>query len=214
MGAGISDVIDVEARVRVKSSRVSPVEDITGIVALGIRIGIRIRQNGELLLRRRESSILLEILLIPTVLMGPPQSICVGLVEIEQVRPVLDVREDDSLLLKSAVTDDRIIDGHAAELVVIVVVGSDESIGDVGNVVAGVGFTSDVGGGSLELKGVDKVLPEADELLAELDLVGDVGLALAVAYTDGLFDPDNVCASAVSQATVIAKRKTYRLVQL
>lgn len=204
MGAGISDVIDVEARVRVKSSSVSIVEDVTSIVALGIRIGIRIRQNRELLLRRRESSILLEILFIPTVLMGPSQSIYVGLVEIEQVRPVLDVRVDDSLLLESAVTDDRIIDGHAAELVVIVIVGCDEGIGDVGDVVAGVGLSSDVGGGALELEGVDKVLPEADELLAELDFVGDVGLALAVADTDGLFDPNNVCASTISQATVIA----------
>lgn len=214
MGAGISDVINVKARVRIKSSGVSPVKDIASIVALGIRIGIRIRKNREFLLGRRESSILLEILLIPAVLMRPSQSIRVCLVKIEQVRPVLDIGEDDSLLLKSAITDNGIIDGYAAELVVIVIVGRDESIGNIRDVVACIGLSSDVGGGALELKGVDEVLPEADELLAELYFVGDVGLALAVAYTDRLFDPDNVGASAVSRAMVKANRGTYRLVQL
>jgi hypothetical protein len=51
-------------------------------------------------------------------------------------------------------------------------------------------------------------------LLAELYFVGDVGLALAVAHTDRLFDPDNVGASAVSRAMVKANSGTYRLVQL
>lgn len=198
MRASIGDVVDVEARVLIKSSGVGKIKDITSIVALRIRIGVWIRQNRELFLRRRESSILLKILLIPTVLMRPPQSIQVRLVEVEEVLPVLNVREDDSLLLKRGIANEGVVDGDSAELVVVVIVGSDESVGDVGDVEAAVGLASDVGCGALKVEGVDEVLPEAGELAAKLDFVGDVGLAFAVAYANGLFDPDDVGSSRVS----------------
>lgn len=199
MGAGIGDVVDVEAGVLIKSSGIGIIKDITSVVALRIRVGVRIRQNRKVALGWWESCVLLEILLIPAVLMRPSQSIQVSLVEVEEVLPVLNVGEDDSLLLKRAISDNGVVDGDSTELVVVVVVGSDEGVGDVGDVLAGVGLAGDVGCGALEFKSVDEVLPEAGELEAELDFVGDVGLASAVTYTNGLFDPDDVCSGHVSR---------------
>jgi hypothetical protein len=198
MRASISDVVDVEARVLINGCSIGKIKDITSIVALRIRIGIRIRQNRKLALGRRESSILLKILLIPTVLMRPSQCIHVSLVEVEEALPILNVRKDDSLLLKRGITNEGVVDGNSAELVVVVVVGGDEGVGDVGDVEAAVGLAGDVGCGALEVEGVDEVLPETSELAAELDFVGDVGLAFAVAYTNWLFDPDDVGSGRVS----------------
>ncbi len=132
-------------------------------------------------------------------LMRPAQSIHVGLVEVEQILPILDKGINDCLLLKSLVSQDRIVDGDAAQLVVVVVVGCDECIGEVRHVEARVRFACDVRGGALQFEGVDKVAPKTDELEAKLDLVGDIGDALAEADADWLLNPDYVGTSYSSQ---------------
>lgn len=189
LGTSISDVVNVETRVLVQSGCVCVVEHVTGII-LGIKI--RIGQNLEFSLGRRESTILLQILVKATVLMSPAEGIHCRLVKIEQLVPVLDKRENNGLLLQSCITNDRIIDSYTAELVVIVIISSDERIGDVRNVEACIGFSSDVCCETLHVKGVDEVFPEAGELETEFYFVCDVGLALGVAYSDRLFDPDDV----------------------
>lgn len=195
-GTRVGDVVDVEARVRVEGTLVSPVKHVTRVVAGGV--AVRVGQDGPGPLGR-EGGVLVEVARVVAVLVGPAQGVHVGLVEVEDVLPGLDEGVDYGLLLQGAVADDGVVDGDAAELVVLVVLGGDEGVGDVGHVVAGVGLAGDVGRGALEAERVDEVAPEADELEAELDFVGDVGRALAVADADGLFDPDHVGPGVAGQ---------------
>ena len=189
LGTSISDVVNVETRVLVQSGCVCVVEHVTGII-LGIKI--RIGQNLEFALWRRESAVFLKILVKTTVLMCPAQGIHCRLVKIEQLVPVLDKRENNSLLLQSSIANDRIINSYTAKLVVIVIISSDERISDVRNVEACVGFSGDVCRETLHVKGIDEVLPEAGELETEFYFVCDVGFALGVSYSDGLFNPNDV----------------------
>ena len=189
LGTCISDVVNVETRVLVQSGCVCVVEHVTGII-LGIKI--RIGQNLEFSLGWRESTVFLEILVKPTMFMCPAQGIHCRLVKIEQLIPVLDKRENNSLLLQSSITDDRIIDSYTTKFVVIIIISSDERIGDVRYVETCVRFSGDVCCETFHVKGVDEVLPEAGELETEFYFVCDVGFALGVAYSDGLFDPDDV----------------------
>lgn len=207
----ISDVVNVEARIRIKSRSVNQVKHITSVV-LGVLV--RIRQDGKLSLGRGESSVFLEILVITTVLVCPAKSVHGCLVEIKQLVPVLDERHDDSLLLKSTVTKEGIIDGYTTKLVVLIISGCDEGVGDVRNIVACIRLAGDVSCGTLEIESVDKVAPETNELEAKLYFVGNVRLALAVAHAHGLFDPDNVGANDVSTSKAALLGITYRLVQL
>src|SRR5690348_5986419 len=126
-GTSISDVINVETRVLVQRGGVCPVEPITSII-LGIQVGIW--QNLELTLGWRESTVFLKILVKATMFMCPAQGIHRRLVKIEQLIPVLDKRQDNSLLLQSSITNDRIIDSYTTKLVIIVIISSDERIGD------------------------------------------------------------------------------------
>ena len=120
------------------------------------------------------------------------------------------------MLLNSRVADEGVVDGDAAELEVFLVIGGDESIGDVRDVIASIGFASDVGRGAFEGKGGDEVAPEAGELLAEFDFVGDVGFALAEADADGLLNPDDVCSGELDmevseEGTYLQVRPTVRV---
>jgi hypothetical protein len=191
-GASISDMIDVEARVLVESSSVTPVKHITGVV---LRVQIRIRQNRKLALGRGESSVFLKILVKSTVLMCPAESVHSCLVKIKELLPVLNERQDDSLLLKRTIANNRIVNSYTAELVVVVISGCDEGVGDVRDIIACIGLASDVGCCTLEVECVDKVAPEANELETKFYFVGDVGFSLTVTYTDGLLDPDDVGSS-------------------
>jgi hypothetical protein len=131
--------------------------------------------------------------------MGPPKGVQGCLVEVDEVLPVLNVWIDDGLLLQGAVSDDGIVDGDTAQLVVCVIIGRNEGVGDVWDIVASIRLSSNVSRSSLKLKCLDKVPPEANELKAKLNLVGDVGLPLAVADTDRLLNPDDIGPELICQ---------------
>lgn len=60
------------------------------------------------------------------------QSIDEALVKIQQILPEVDVGRNDSLLLVRPVSDDRIVDGNALEVVVGGVILGDECIRYIG----------------------------------------------------------------------------------
>jgi hypothetical protein len=184
-------VVVVEARIDFKGGSIRVVKHVAGVVSRLIKV--RIRENREWTLGRRECAVRFEVGRIVAVLVRPAEGVHVRLVDVEEVLPVLDEGENDSLLLQSRVADEGIVDGDAAELEVVIVIGRDEGVGDVGDVKAGVGLARDVSRGAFEVEGGDEVAPKASELLGELDFIGDVGGALAEADADGLLDPDDVC---------------------
>lgn len=128
---------------------------------------------------------------VPTLVVALPDTVQERLVEVEQVVPVLEVRSNDNLLLSSVVCNDRIVDVNTLERHIGVISG-DEGICNVWNVVAAVALTSEVEIPSLDTEGLDELLVEANELLAELDLVRDIGCTLSEANADGLLDPHHV----------------------
>ena len=68
----------------------------------------------------------------------------------------------------------------------------DKSIGNVRNIVPGVALTGHVYLVSLHVEGFHELLQKANELLAELDLVSDVGYTLREANSHWLFHPDHI----------------------
>jgi hypothetical protein len=185
--AGLGDVVDVEARVNLKDGLVCALKLIAGVV-VGVRLG-RQSRNGSL--RRGELEVLVEVVGVTTFIVALPDAFQEGLVEEKQVVPVLKVGCDDHFLLGSVVCNDRVVDVDALEGH-IRVISSDEGVGDVRDVVTAVGFTSQVKIPSLDTEGLDELLVEANELLAELDLVGNIGCALSEANADRLLNPHHV----------------------
>lgn len=80
------------------------------------------------------------------------------------------------------------------------------------DVEATVGLAGDVDLALLQLKGVDKVLPEALELGGQLHLVGNVGGALVVADSDRLLHPDTDSRSVSTRFTFLTN-STHKLVR-
>lgn len=96
------------------------------------------------------------------------------------------------MLLKRVITEDWVVDCHAGEVVVNRIVCIDKGVRDVRDIEAAVALTSQVNLSVLDLKGIDKAFVEANEFLAKLNFVGDVGNALCEADADGLLDPHHV----------------------
>ena len=105
--------------------------------------------------------------------------------------PVLEVRRNDHLLLGSVVAEDRVVDVDTLERHVRVV-GGDEGVCDVRDVVATVALSSEVEVPALNAECLNKLLVETDKLLAELVLVGDVGCSLGETHANGLLNPHHV----------------------
>ena len=52
-------------------------------------------------------------------------------VEVEELGPVIDVRNDDDLLLDRGVAENRVVDSNAGKIVVSLVFGFDEGVGNI-----------------------------------------------------------------------------------
>ena len=115
-----------------------------------------------------------------------------SVIEVKEVLPVIHERNDNSLLLVRAISDDRVIDGNSLEVVVVGIVGIEVSLSDVWDVVSSVRFSSQVYLISMYVESIDKVLVESDELLSKTDFINNVGSTLRETYTDWLLHPDHV----------------------
>ena len=97
-----------------------------------------------------------------------------------------------TLLLGSSIANDWINKSNALDVGILGIVGLNEGIGNVWNVEATVALAGDVHLVSLDLKRIHEVLVEAQKLLRESDLVGDVGYTLRISHSYGLLDPEHV----------------------
>ena len=160
MWARIEDMVDVKARVDQESGAVDIIEEIAGVGAGGVWIG----EDREGARGWREGQVLFEVggvsAFVGTVVDGLGE----GVVEVEDVRPVVHVGDNDDLLLYGRITENGVIDSDTCQVVVGLVVGIDESVRNVWDIVSTVGFTSQIHLAVLDLEGFDEVLVEADEL--------------------------------------------------
>ena len=178
----VADVIDVKAGVCLRRR----------VKHRGLHVArlVSWAKHGELAGRRRESEVLLVIVRVAALVRCGVQRLQEGLVQIEKVGPVVDVGRDDDFGLEDLIAKDRVVDRDTGEVVVDLVFGVDKCVGNVGDVEAAVGFASQVDLAVLHLERLDELLVEADEFLAQLDLVRDVWSALGETDADWLFDPE------------------------
>lgn len=97
-----------------------------------------------------------------------------------------------TLLLQVPVTQNGVIDGHASQVVVLRIVGVDEGIRDIWDVVSAVAFPCDVDFLALGLEIIHEVLVESHELFCETRFVHDVRGPLRKSYAHRLFHPKHV----------------------
>ena len=98
-----------------------------------------------------------------------------------------------TILLDSIISYDRVVDGNALKIVVRVIVLGDEGISHIRNIISCIALAGDVDLPLFQLKGGHEVLPKANELVAQLNLVGDIWGALRETNTNRLLDVDHVC---------------------
>jgi hypothetical protein len=101
------------------------------------------------------------------------------IIEVQQVLPELDVREDDNLLLDGLVTNDWVVDTDTSKVEVLGVIGLDEAVRDVWNIEPGVRLAGDVRLPVVESKEINEALVEATELSSKFDFIGDVRCSLS-----------------------------------
>lgn len=107
--------------------------------------------------------------------------------------PVFDEVREDYFLLELGVADERVVDGNSLDVEIFCVVLLKKAVADIGDIESGVGFTRlimvsrrqdfrigakcrrqsthQVSLSLMEVKSIDKVLPESFELSNEINLV-------------------------------------------
>ena len=186
--ACLSDVVDVEAGVHLENGGVEVVELVAGVVLRAVWVG----ENRESALWWWEGEVLVHIVGVTALLVVLGDLLHECVVQEEQVLPKVYEGEEDNLLLDGLVTNDGVVDGDTSKVEVLVIIGSNEAVGNVGDVVTGVRLSGDVGLPVVESEEVNEALVETTELVAELNLIGDVGGTLRVANTYGLLNPEHV----------------------
>ena len=129
--ACLCDVVDVEAGVDLKYRCIESIKHIAG-VGLG---GVRVRENRELFLRRRELEVGVQVRGVVARILTLSNSLHKSLVEIEEVLPELDVWQEYNLLLNCPVSDNGIVDRDASQVEVVLIIGRNETISDVWHIV-------------------------------------------------------------------------------
>lgn len=107
--AGLGNVVDVEAGVDQQNGFVYGVEHIACICVGLIRVG----KSGELLLGRREGQILLQVRRVVALVGAVMDLLQEGLVEVDDILPVVNKGNNNSLLLGCLVTNDGVINSNS-----------------------------------------------------------------------------------------------------
>lgn len=97
-----------------------------------------------------------------------------------------------TLLLQVAVTQNRVINGHASQIVVLRIIRVDEGIRHIWNIVSAVAFACDVDLLALGLEVIDEVPVESHELFCETRFIHDVWGPLRKPNAHRLFHPEHV----------------------
>ena len=104
--ACLCDVVDVEAGVDLKYRCIESIKHIAGVGLGGVRVG----ENRELLLGRRELEVGVQVRGVVARILTLANSLHESLVEVEEVLPELDVWQENNLLLNCPVPDNGIVD--------------------------------------------------------------------------------------------------------
>lgn len=107
-------MVDIEAWVDFKNSIVGSIEHVACIVVGGIRIW----QHWERPVWWWECEILLKVSVVTALALTFMDLSQERFIQVQQVLPVIDEGNDDDILLNSAITDDRVVDGDTLEVVV------------------------------------------------------------------------------------------------
>jgi len=132
--ACLGDVVDVEAGVHLEDSGVEVVELVARVVLRAVRVG----EDGESALWWGEGEVLVHVVGVTALLVVLGDLLHERVVQEEQVLPEVYEWEEDNLLLDGLVTNDGVVDGDTGKVEVLVIVGSDEAVGNVGDVVTSV----------------------------------------------------------------------------
>jgi len=189
-GAARGDLVDVEARVELEGGEV----DVEEEVAFGARgvVGELARQGGGLDAGGREGHEAAEVVGVAALVGGELDGLGEGVVEGEDGFPFVDEGGHGDVARDGVFGIQPVEDHHAGEVEVGAIVLVEHGAGDVRGVHAAVGRPGHVDGVPLEGEGVDKVLPEAEELAGDVGLVARGRGTLGEAGADGLVNPDDV----------------------
>ena len=188
MRASLGDMVNVETRVDLQDGRVEVVELVASVVLRVEWVG----ENWNGSLRRREGEILIVVVRVATFLVMCADSLHERVVQKQKVLPELNVWENDDLLLDCFITNYRIIDTDTSKVEVLGIVGLNEAICDVWDVVAGIRLASDVCLPVVEAKEIDEALVETTEFCSELNLISNVRCSLRETDSNRLFNPEHV----------------------
>ena len=97
-----------------------------------------------------------------------------------------------TFLLDGPITNDRVVDCHALDVVILRVVRIDKSIGDVWHIIPSIAFTCYIHRVAVDLESIDETLIESNKFETKLDLVGYVRNTLREPNSDWLLDPEHV----------------------
>jgi hypothetical protein len=103
----------------------------------------------------------------------------------------MSVREV-TFLLEVPIAENRVNDGHTTHIVVFRIMGVDESIRDVWNIVSAVAFARDVNLFALCLEVINEVLVESHKLFRKTNLVHNVRSPLRESNAHRLFHPKHI----------------------
>ncbi len=184
-GASGRDIINVEAWVGEESGIVDVVPDCAfGCVGV---VGWSRELSG-----RRESEVLLHIVVVATRLGTLVDVIGESLVENEETIPLVHELGSRNFIGDNIVVDTGIVDHYALCVEVGGVILVQHGIGNVRHVATGIRLASNVNLAVLQTEGVDKVLEETKELLGNLVFVGGSRCTLRKASANRLLNPDHV----------------------
>ena len=155
-------MVDVEARVDVSCSRDNVVPDITSRYR---RVG-----GGREWSSGREGQRILHERIVSTSFRAIIYVCHERVVEVEDSREVVQCSHGWCIDQGVVVVDGRVVDLHTLDVVVICVVSVQHSRRDVRVVLSSIRLASNVDLTTVEIKGIDKVLPETHKVTRDVDL--------------------------------------------
>lgn len=192
--AAVHNVVNVEAGVLLQRFNVNEIKYLRAVVvdvaSVGMHLGMG-QRVGNQSLGRVHKVLVAEIgkaaRLVEVAQLGKG-----GQVDGHQVVVLVQVRKGHGRRLQRIAPGDAVVDEQAAHVIVRLVLLVEHVLGEVGPIHAGIRLAGNVHLPPFHAKRLDKVLPEADELLGNIVFVVDGLIALGEADADGLLEPNNV----------------------
>ena len=122
-------MVDVKARIGEKSGTQDIIEDVACISARCVWIW----ENGEWARWWRKGQVFLKVFGVAALVGTVVYRFCEGGIQVEELGPIVHIWDNDNLLLNGGVAEDWIINSNSSKVVICLIFGFDEGIGDIGN---------------------------------------------------------------------------------